>query len=101
MSSYDAADQGMAAPRLAGRLIRALVPPPCFGSLRVVTPAGERVDLRGPLAGPDAVLVLKRWRGLWRVVRGGEIGFAEAFIEGDWTSPDLTRLLEWALRNEQ
>jgi cyclopropane-fatty-acyl-phospholipid synthase len=101
MSSFDTADHAIVAPRLAGRLIRALAPRICFGSLRVVTPAGERVDLRGPLAGPEAVLVLKRWRGLWRLMRGGEIGFAEAFIEGDWTSPDLTRLLEWALRNEQ
>ncbi|MBS0532822.1 MAG: class I SAM-dependent methyltransferase [Proteobacteria bacterium] len=101
MSSFDAADPVVAAPRFAGRLVRALAPRISFGSLRVVTPAGERVDLRGPLAGPEAVLVLNRWRGLWRLIRGGEIGFAEAFIEGDWTSPDLTRLLEWALRNEQ
>ncbi len=101
MSSFDAADRAIAAPRLAGRLIRALVPRPCFGSLKVITPAGERVELRGPLAGPDAVLVVKRWRTLWRLLRGGEIGFAEAFIDGDWATPDLTRLLEWALRNEK
>lgn len=101
MSSFDAADRAIAAPRLAGRLIRALVPRPCFGSLKVITPAGERVELRGSLAGPDAVLVVKRWRTLWRLLRGGEIGFAEAFIDGDWATPDLTRLLEWALRNEK
>lgn len=100
MSSFDAADHAIAAPRLAGRLVRALAPRPCFGSLRIVTPGGERIDLRGPLAGPEAVLLLNRWRAVWRLLLRGEIGLAEAFIDGDWTSPDLTQLLEWALRNE-
>jgi len=101
MSSFDAVDHTMAPPRLTERLVRALVPQPCFGSLKVITPAGERIELRGAFAGPEAVLVVRRWRALWRLMRGGEIGFAEAFIDGDWTSPDLTRLLEWASRNEQ
>lgn len=103
MTSVEAADSSIPAPprRLAGRLIRALVPQPCFGSLTVVTPGGERIEFRGPLAGPDAVLVLRRWRALWRLMRGGEIGFAEAFMDGDWTTPDLPRFLEWALRNEK
>lgn len=100
MSSFDAADHAIRAPRLAGRLLRALVPPPTCGALKIVTPAGERIEFRGAMAGPEAVLVLKRWRAVWRLARGGEIGFAEAFIDGDWASPDLTRLLEWALRNE-
>ncbi|HWK96857.1 MAG TPA: cyclopropane-fatty-acyl-phospholipid synthase family protein [Pseudolabrys sp.] len=101
MSSFDAIDETITAPRLAARFIRSLVPQPCFGSLKVIMPAGQRIELRGPLAGPEAVLVVKRWRALWKLLRGGEIGFAEAFIEGDWTTPDLTQLLEWALRNEK
>ena len=100
MSSFDTVDHVAAAPRLAGRLLRAIVTPPACGALRVVTPAGERIDFRGAMAGPEAVLVLKRWRAVWRLARGGEVGFAEAFIDGDWTTPDLTELLEWALRNE-
>jgi len=101
MSSFDAVDHAVDAPRLAGRLVRALAPQSCFGSLRIVTPGGERVDIRGPLPGPEAVLSVRRWRTLWRLMSGGEIGFAEAFIDGDWTSPDLAVLLEWALRNEK
>jgi cyclopropane-fatty-acyl-phospholipid synthase len=45
--------------------------------------------------------VIERWRAIWRLMRGGGVGFAEAFMDGDWTTPDLTRFLEWALRSEQ
>ena len=85
---------------LTARFLRALVPPPAAGTLRVVTPAGETVDFVGRTNGIDATIVIERWQAIWRLMRGGEIGFAEAFMDGDWTTPDLTRFLEWALINE-
>jgi cyclopropane-fatty-acyl-phospholipid synthase len=84
---------------LARRLLRVLVPRPATGSLRIVTPGGEIMDFIGTQSGLDATVVIKRWRAIWRLLHGGEIGFAEAFIEGDWTTPDLTRFLQWALSN--
>jgi cyclopropane-fatty-acyl-phospholipid synthase len=45
------------------------------------------------------VLVLKRWRALRKMVLGGDLGFAEAYIDGDWSSPDLAALIELASRN--
>ena len=103
MSSFDTVETAIdVRPRhLGGRVLRALAPDPVCGSLRIVTPGGERVEFRGPMPGPEAVLVIKRWRAVWRLLRGGEIGFAEAFMDGDWTTPDLAQLLEWALRNEK
>ncbi len=86
--------------RMTVRLLRALMPRPAVGSLRLTTPAGDVVDFRGPQPGPEAALSLARWRGIWRLIGGGDIGFAQAYIDGDWTTPDLPRLLEWALRNE-
>ena len=85
---------------LAARLLSTLLPSPAAGKLRVVTPAGETIDLVGRMNGLDATIAIERWRAIWRLIRGGEIGFAEAFMDGDWTTPDLTRFLEWALRNE-
>lgn len=31
----------------------------------------------------------------------GDIGFAEAFIEGDWDSPDLTAVIAWFILNHE
>jgi len=93
-------DAGRQPLALTARFLRALVPPPAAGTLRVVTPAGETVDFVGRTSGIDATIVIERWQAIWRLIRGGEIGFAEAFMDGDWTTPDLTRFLEWALRNE-
>lgn len=34
------------------------------------------------------------------MLRSGEIGFAEAYMDGDWDTPDLTTLLEFMALNE-
>jgi cyclopropane-fatty-acyl-phospholipid synthase len=50
--------------------------------------------------GPEAVLRLHRWRALLRLVVSGDTGFAEGYVDGDWSSPDLTALIEFAARNQ-
>jgi cyclopropane-fatty-acyl-phospholipid synthase len=43
---------------------------------------------------------LKNFRALKRLVRGGTIGFAEGYMDGDWSSSDEVALMRWALHNE-
>lgn len=38
---------------------------------------------------PVAVVRLHRWRALRRLFTSGELGFAEAYLDGDWSTPDL------------
>ena len=71
---------------------------PC-GTLTVITPEQARLVYRGPAHGPEAVLVLHRWRTLRRLLLQGDVGFAEAFIDGDWSSQNPTALLELAARS--
>ena len=85
---------------LLGLLLRPLLDRLHAGRLTIVTPSGRRhagAAARNP--GPDAVLVLHRWRTLRRLVTGGDVGFAEAYMDGDWTSPDVAALIELAARN--
>jgi cyclopropane-fatty-acyl-phospholipid synthase len=71
-----------------------------FGQLTVETPSGERLRFAAPEAGPTASLVLHRWRALRRLLLSGDVGFAEAYMDGDWSSPELADLIELASRNE-
>lgn len=70
------------------------------GRLTVVLPGGQRLAARGPEAGPEATLVLHRWRAIRRLLTGGDIGFSDAYIDGDWTSPDLAAFIELAALNQ-
>lgn len=69
------------------------------GSLEVTTPDGLHVVHRAPLPGPEASVVLHRWRALRRLAFGGDIAFAEAYGDGDWSSPDLASVIELAAAN--
>jgi cyclopropane-fatty-acyl-phospholipid synthase len=54
----------------------------------------------GPLpAGPHAALRVLDWEVCAAVLRSGDIGFAESFIAGHWTTPDLAALLRLFIVN--
>jgi cyclopropane-fatty-acyl-phospholipid synthase len=80
---------------LLRRLLRGLR----YGELRARLPNGAVVTVAGPQAGPYAVVELSHWRAMLRVALGGGIGFAEGFVAGEWTSPDLVALMRLAARN--
>jgi cyclopropane-fatty-acyl-phospholipid synthase len=88
------ADLGWLARRFSGALLSRIN----SGRLTIVTPSGFRIS-HGNDDGPQAVLMLRRWRTLRRLLLQGDIAFAEAFIDGDWDSPDLPSLIELAGRN--
>lgn len=69
------------------------------GSLEIDLPDGRTVRLTGKQDGPSARLTLHRWRALRRFFGGGTVGFGESFMDGDWDSPDLPKVIELAARN--
>lgn len=81
-------------------LLRALMDRLTCGELSVVLPHGERVLARGRLPGPQAQLVLHRWRALLRLLRRGDLGLALAYRDGDWSTPDLVALLQFGAAND-
>jgi cyclopropane-fatty-acyl-phospholipid synthase len=85
---------------LAGHVLRKLVSSRLqCGALVITTPAGVRVANPGMGPGPHAEIVLHRWRALRRLLFGGDLGFAEAYLDGDWDSPDISAFIELAARN--
>ncbi|MGE0420491.1 MAG: cyclopropane-fatty-acyl-phospholipid synthase family protein, partial [Acetobacteraceae bacterium] len=81
------------------RLARFLLSRIRIGRLTIVTPSGVRVSSHPTEPGPEGVLVLHRWRTLRRLLLQGDVSFAEAYMDGDWSSPDLPALIELAARN--
>ena len=81
------------------RILERLLDSLRFGSLSVTLPTGRTLVRVGPEPGPEANAVLHRWRAVHRIFAGGDIGLAQAWIDGDWSSTDLTGLLRLAARN--
>ncbi|MEY4140514.1 MAG: hypothetical protein RLZZ371_2696, partial [Pseudomonadota bacterium] len=50
---------------------------------------------------PCATLKLHNWKVFVAALKSGDIGFAESFIVGDWSTPDLTELLKLFAANRQ
>lgn len=69
------------------------------GTLNYVLPSGATGTIRGAEAGPEGTIVLRRWRAVRRLVFRGSLGFAEAYLDGDWESPDLPTFVELVTRN--
>ncbi len=76
---------------LPGRLER--------GELTIETPGGTPVVFTGRHPGPQARLIVHSWRFLLRLVSGWDVGFAEAYMAGEVSSPNLVALLALASRN--
>jgi cyclopropane-fatty-acyl-phospholipid synthase len=63
------------------------------GTLDVTLPDGRRVRLGGMEPGPSAAMTLKGYGFASRLLNGGDIGIAEAYLHGEWDTPDLTQFL--------
>jgi len=72
------------------------------GSVVVSLPSGEEFEFVGQeSAEPVARLEVKNYQFFLRLALAGDVGAGESFMDGDWDSPDLTRLLEVLGRNQR
>ncbi|MBL9010516.1 MAG: class I SAM-dependent methyltransferase [Alphaproteobacteria bacterium] len=70
-----------------------------FGSMTLALPDGRRFEFRGAEPGPSAFLQVHDNAMFTRLAMGGSLGFAEAYLDGLWDSPDVTGLLTCGLLN--
>ena len=84
----------------AARSVFRLLPRLRHGTLTLQLPDGNSAQFGTARDGePRAAMRLHNWNVCAAALRSGDIGFAESFIAGDWTSPDLTALLTLFLAN--
>jgi cyclopropane-fatty-acyl-phospholipid synthase len=68
------------------------------GSLTIQLPDGS-MQRFGGTALPHASLRLHNWNVCSAALKSGDIGFAESFIAGDWSTSNLTELLRVLIQN--
>ena len=76
------------------------------GQLMVQLPDGSVQVFGEAAAGPaaqrlSATLSLRNWNVCAAALKSGDIGFAETYIAGDWTTPNLTDLLKLFIANRR
>jgi cyclopropane-fatty-acyl-phospholipid synthase len=87
-----------AAARAAFGLLRQLR----SGTLDLQLPDGTQMRFgSGADTEPRGAMRLRNWKVCGAALRSGDIGFAECFIDEDWTSPDLVALLKVFIANRE
>jgi len=71
------------------------------GRLTLRLPDGTTQVFGAPNAGPSAEIDVRDWRFFRRVLLDGDIGFAEAYMDGYCDSPDLPRLIALLATNDK
>jgi cyclopropane-fatty-acyl-phospholipid synthase len=63
------------------------------GTLDITLLDGRVVRMGGLEPGPKAAMTLHSYSFAPRLINGGDIGIAEAYLDGEWDTPDLTQFL--------
>ncbi|MEM7642876.1 MAG: cyclopropane-fatty-acyl-phospholipid synthase family protein [Pseudomonadota bacterium] len=66
-----------------------------YGRVDVILPDGRRFRHEGPEPGPVAEIAVHDPDVFGRVVREGDVGFMEAFMDGQWSTPDLQAVFDY------
>ncbi|MEM7523464.1 MAG: cyclopropane-fatty-acyl-phospholipid synthase family protein, partial [Pseudomonadota bacterium] len=91
-------DEEATAPRYFGAVL-SIIRNLHTGSMTFVLPDGRRFDSKGAAPGPHGEIVVRNSDLFGRMIRDGEIGFAEAYMDGWWDTPDLQGLMDVVLLN--
>ena len=77
-----------------------------MGRVELTTPEGATLRF-GPGGAPaagiktsPAILVFRDWGIAGEALKGGDVAFAESYMEGRWDTPDLTQLLTVLAANQ-
>jgi len=71
------------------------------GSLTIVLPDGSKNVYGTPAASPSATLHVKDYTFYRRILLDGDIGLGEAYMYGQWDTPDLTGLISFLIANRE
>ena len=68
------------------------------GEILLQTPGGRRFLIGGKRAGEQTHVTLHRWKSMLRLLISGDLGFAEGYLAGEWSTPNIYSFLSAAGR---
>lgn len=92
--------QAQGRPSLVARFISKRLAVCTRGRLALTLPSGEIVVQTGEAIGVEADITVHQWGTLARILIGGDIGFASSYLDGNWTTTDLSAVLAYLTENE-
>ena len=70
-----------------------------LGCLRLELPDGSKAVIGEPGAAITAQVRILNWDFFKRCVLFGDVGFGEAYVDGDWDTEDITQVISWFILN--
>jgi len=70
-----------------------------LGCLHLELPDGTRQTIGSPGAAISANVRITTWDFFKRCVLYGDVGFGEAYMDGDWETEDITKVISWFILN--
>jgi cyclopropane-fatty-acyl-phospholipid synthase len=65
-----------------------------YGRIDVVLPDGRRFRAQGARPGPSAEIAVHNPDLFARLIRDGDLGFSDAYLEGWWSTPDIQAFMD-------
>ncbi len=72
-----------------------------YGNLEVHFPSGEKKNFSGINNGSSATIYIHNYNFLSYILKKGAVGYAEAYMKGYYSTPNLTNLLMLSHKNEE
>ena len=72
-----------------------------YGSLEVEFPSGEKIFFSGENVDLNASIKIHNYNFLSYIFKKGSVGYAEAYMQGFYSTPNLTNLLMLSHKNEK
>ena len=69
------------------------------GELSILMPDGREHRFSGAAPGPSARILVRDASIARRILAGGDVAFAEGYMDGSWDTPDLGAVLDLGLAN--
>ncbi len=87
------------APSFYARIILSALGRMTLGCLRLELPDGSQRIIGQPEARMQASVRVANWDFFKRCVLFGDVGFGEAYVDGDWETDDITQVIAWFILN--